>query len=74
MASPLLKKRRIRNRKIAVLTSALLATAFVFYFKANFIKTDQYTSELSGREWMDELLIGHPARMRDNLGISQEGF
>ena len=70
MASPLLKKRRIRNRKIAVLTSALLATAFAFYFKANFIKTDQHTSELLGREWMDELLTGHPARMRDNLGIS----
>jgi hypothetical protein len=23
---------------------------------------------------MDELLTGHPIRIRDNLGISQEGF
>jgi hypothetical protein len=43
-------------------------------FCMNFVRTPQHTSVLSGRAWMEELLTGHPKRMRDNMGISQTGF
>src|SRR5882762_10097525 len=37
-------------------------------------KTPQHPSLLRGRAWMDELLSGHPERMKNKPGISQEGF
>jgi hypothetical protein len=40
----------------------------------NFLKTPQHTSLFRGRAWIEELRLGHPDRMKNNLGISQEGF
>ncbi len=68
---PLLKRRRLRNRNIALLCTT---SAAAYYYQSNFDKIPQHTSELSGKEWMEELLNGHELRIKNNLGISQEGF
>jgi DDE superfamily endonuclease len=62
------------DEDISLLAGALSAAAAGLYFEMNFLKTPQHTSLLRGRAWMDELLSGHPDRMKNNLGISQEGF
>lgn len=72
--STLLKRRKIRNRNLLLFATALSATAVAAYYHANFVKTPQHTSKLRGQEWIYELLDGHPARMRDNLRVSKEGF
>jgi hypothetical protein len=51
-----------------------VAIAIEQYYTSNFNKIPQHTSSHTGRRWMNELLTGHPARMKDNLGLSQEGF
>jgi hypothetical protein len=70
------KKRKCEEAEedIVLLATSLSAVAAAQYFTMNFVKTPQHTSILSGRAWMEELLTGHPKRMRDNMGISQAGF
>jgi hypothetical protein len=70
----LLKRRMKRNRKVLLITSILAATASAIYIKSRLLKNPQHTSKISGREWMEELIYGHHRRIRDNLGVSQEGF
>jgi hypothetical protein len=38
------------------------------------IKTPMYDSKLSGEDWVQELLNGHPGRFHDNLGMSKHVF
>jgi hypothetical protein len=70
------KKRKCEEAEedIILLATSLSAVAAAQYFTMNFVKNPQHTSVLSGRAWMEELLTGHPKRMRDNMGISQAGF
>jgi DDE superfamily endonuclease len=66
---------RNRQRKHAMACVAIFAsTTIAYYYIANFNKLPQHTSSHTGRRWMEELLSGHPARMKDNLHISQAGF
>jgi hypothetical protein len=74
MAYSIVKKRRIRDRNLAACSAAFSAIAVSIYYSSNFDKKRQHTSRLSGKEWMKELLNGHPRRIRDNLGVSQESF
>jgi hypothetical protein len=74
MPISLRKKWRRRNKKLLIVTAAFSTAAAAIYCKINFIKNKQHTYQLHGRQWMEELLNGHPARCKDNLGISREGF
>lgn len=66
---------RNRKRKQAMVCVAVIAcTAITYYYISNFSKLPQHTSSHTGRRWMEELLSGHPVRIKDNLGISQAGF
>lgn len=71
---PLAVRRRIRNRRILFLSCILASAACNQYFGANFNKIPQHTSQLTGETWVQELLQGHSARIRNNLGVSQRGF
>jgi hypothetical protein len=69
------RKQRIQQYNLVSLASAFYGGAVAStYYRLNFEKNPQHTSKLTGQEWMEELLAGHPKRIRDNLGISQEGF
>lgn len=72
--SLLLKKRKIRDRNLLLFATSSSVSATAIYYSANFLKNQQHTSSLSGQQWMAELLNGHPKRVKDNLGTSQEGF
>ena len=68
------KNKRRRNLLLAVSASFAGAATAITYYGNNFEKNAQHTSRLSGQQWMEELLEGHHRRMKDNLGISAEGF
>jgi DDE superfamily endonuclease len=76
MTLTLSKRRRIRDRKAAAYVVSFVVAAAITYhdYYSNFNKTPQHTSRFTGRRWMQELLDGHPTRIKDNLGISREGF
>jgi DDE superfamily endonuclease len=68
------KNKRRRNLLLAVSASFAGAAAAITYYGNNFEKNAQHTSKLRGQQWMEELLEGHHQRMKDNMGISAEGF
>jgi hypothetical protein len=70
----LLKKRRIRNRNIAVFTTLSAVSAGAYYYRVNFDKVVQHNSKLKGAQWIKELLTGHPTRMKNNLEVWKEAF
>jgi hypothetical protein len=74
MAPPILKRRKIRNKNLLALSTALTTTVATLYYHTNFDKIIQHNSKLRGKEWMKELLSGHSTRIKDNLGVTQEGF
>jgi hypothetical protein len=67
------RKRRYQNKQALVYIKILAALA-VTYYALNLNRSLQHTSSYTGRRWMEELLLGHPTRIKDNLGISQAGF
>lgn len=68
------QRRRRRHRRAAAVVVTLAAAATAFYYQSNFEKQVQHDSILSGRKWMEELLQGNPHRIRDNLGMTKDGF
>ena len=44
------------------------------YMIPHLIKTPMYDLKLSGEDWLQELLKGHPVRFNDNLGMSKHVF
>jgi hypothetical protein len=70
-----IKKLRTRQRKLAMACGAAFAVSVIaYYYASNFSRLPQHTSSHVGRRWMEELLSGHPARIKDNLSISKAGF
>ncbi len=70
----LLTRRRIRNRRLVILATILTATVAEQYYHLNFHRQQQHDSKLRGAQWIEELLSGHPKRIRDNMGVTKEGF
>jgi len=71
------KRRRQSSRNILsaalAFTSATVVTA-QYYSKHFHTRRIQHTSQLSGEQWVQELLQNHPQRIKNNMGVSQEGF
>jgi hypothetical protein len=67
-------KKRRRNLLLLAVTATFAGATAAIYYQNNFQKNPQHTSKFSGRQWIEELLEGHHKRMKDNLGISAEGF
>jgi hypothetical protein len=69
------QRRRIRDRKAAAcFVSFGVTVAATYHDYANLSKAAQHNSPFTGKRWMQELLSGNPTRIKDNLGISREGF
>jgi hypothetical protein len=58
---------------IAFIVNAL-GSAVYFWAQSYYLKIPYHTSALSGDEWVDELMTGHPERIRCELGVHLHVF
>jgi hypothetical protein len=63
-------KQRRKRRTIALLSAVVGGAVVMQYMTPHLIKTPMYDSKLSGEDWVQELLHGHPGRFYDNFGMS----
>lgn len=63
-----------KKKKAALLAGIIVGQAAFIYSNMVFNKQAQHTSILSGHTWIQELLKGHPARIRYQLGMNQHIF
>jgi hypothetical protein len=66
-----------RRRQLLLAASYFVqAVAFVMqlYSSPHYFKQDYHTSKLTGREWVRELMEGHPERIQSELGVSLHVF
>jgi hypothetical protein len=52
----------------------VLIPAFIQIIRQRYVKQPYHTSILTGQGWVDELVLGHPLRIRTELGVSIEVF
>jgi len=72
----LLEQLRLQQQFVLALTAQLtlfLPTLVRLIFRYH-LKTPYHTSILSGQAWVQELLDGHPERIRTELGVHKEVF
>jgi hypothetical protein len=68
---------RDRVRWVATIVASLvqyLVIGVAMYVAPQYIKTEQHTSALTGRAWLNELLTGHPDRIYIALGMRRHVF
>ncbi|KZV95807.1 hypothetical protein EXIGLDRAFT_714896 [Exidia glandulosa HHB12029] len=58
----------------AVLVVELVARAVALYASSAYWSQSMHTSTLSGQAWVDELISGHPDRMKINFGMPLHVF
>ena len=64
-----------KKRHVAAVAAVLASTAFIQRkFSADFNKWAKNDSKLTGQEWLDELLIGHPKRFYASMGMHKHVF
>jgi hypothetical protein len=52
----------------------VLIPACIQIIQQRYVKQPYHTSVLTGQGWVDELVHGHPLRIRTELGVSREVF
>lgn len=65
------------KRRLAVAVGATVAVAgaaAVSTYASHFEKVPQHTSILSGQQWVDELIEGHPGRFKNEMGMNKRVF
>lgn len=60
---------RNQRRRAAALVVNIVATSGFLYAQPLFDKTSYHTSALTGEAWVQELISGHPDRMKTELGL-----
>lgn len=64
-----------RRRQLHIIrVLATLSLALLVETSRHLSPRPYHTSKLRGREWVQELLEGHPQRIKDNLGIHKYVF
>lgn len=74
---PPLRNKRQRIRLYTYLASNLVSSirqVITLYTKVHYNKLPYHTSALSGLAWLQELLDGHPDRIKTELGVRKEVF
>ena len=67
--------RSTKRKRAAALAAALAAAVTVQQrFHSSFIKIPKNNSKLTGQQWLDELLSGHPQRFYDSMGMNKHVF
>jgi hypothetical protein len=63
------------KRKTATAMAAIAAVAVLSQkYSANHNKQPKNTSQMTGQEWIEELLAGHPKRFYNNMGMNKHVF
>jgi hypothetical protein len=65
---------RIRILLAAAYFWHMIHIAAALYANPLYWKQDYHTSVLTGRGWLDELIIGHPDRIKSELGVRVHVF
>ena len=71
------RKRRRRCQSLLLMTSAITASSYSFLANIIMNSTNRlpyHTSALKGAQWVRELLLGNPQRIKDNLGLHKQCF
>ncbi|KAJ7216004.1 hypothetical protein GGX14DRAFT_316041, partial [Mycena pura] len=66
-----------RARWVVTIVASLIqyiVYGVMLYVTPQFLKEDLHTSALSGRSWLNELLVGHPDRIYIALGMRRHVF
>jgi hypothetical protein len=64
-----------KQQRAAAVAVVLASTAFIqCKFSVDFNKQARNNSLLTGQEWLDELLIGHPKRFYASMGMHKHVF
>jgi len=71
--APTRTKHRLRNRAAGVVINIIVAAAQM-YAGPLYNKTPYHTSILTGEMWVQELIAGHPKRIRTELGMRRNIF
>ncbi|KAJ3738766.1 hypothetical protein EV360DRAFT_15511, partial [Lentinula raphanica] len=58
----------------AVEVVRIVTLAAALYASSNYWTQEYHTSKLSGQEWVDELIRGHPERIYTELGVRLHVF
>ena len=65
------------KRRLAVAVGATVAVAgaaAVSTYASHFEKVPQHTLILSGQQWVNELIEGHPGRFKNEMGMNKHVF
>ena len=63
-----------RRRAVVACALATLTLAFIAQNPLSLNPIPMRTSILSGQMWLDELLVGHPERFKEQFGMSKSAF
>ena len=67
------QRRMLTAQAAAIFVNATVAGA-ISYAEPLYNKTPYHTSALTGADWVQELLNGHPERIRNKLRVHKEVF
>jgi hypothetical protein len=75
---PPIKRVAYSPQNLAILRAAAMLTVFLYYETVEYVTgrrpTLYHTSALSRSDWVQELLTGHPERIRTELGVHRGTF
>jgi hypothetical protein len=64
-----------KKQRTAAIIAALAAASLIQHrYSAHYDKTPKNTSKLTGQQWLNELLAGHPQHFYDAMGMNKHVF
>jgi hypothetical protein len=70
----LAERSKAKKKQAAVIVVIAAASLIQHHFSARYDKTPKNTSKLTGQQWLNELLAGHPQRFYDGMGMNKHVF
>lgn len=68
-------RKTLDKRKVAVFAAAITAAAgALLMFQRKPPPRAKHTSILTGQQWVEEILLGHPGRFRELMGMGRSLF
>ena len=61
-------------QRLLLAVVAALTAAAALYANDHLLHDPYHTSSLSGQKWVEELIMGHPGRFKDQFGMNKVAF